>query len=99
MSENYHEIEGRIILACQMLDASEKPNVAAAAREFEVPEIRLRSRWKERLTNLKTTWLASNRKLTLEEEHAVYLYLKRLDETGISVQPQMVTDCVNSILR
>jgi len=55
MSENYHEIEGRIILACQMLDASEKPNVAAAAREFEVPEIRLRSRWKERLTNLKTT--------------------------------------------
>lgn len=36
MSENYYEIEGRITLACQMLYVTEKPNIAAAAREFEV---------------------------------------------------------------
>ena len=44
MSTEYVEIEARISNACSKLGESEKPNIAGVAREFEVPESRLRAR-------------------------------------------------------
>ena len=97
MKEVYSKTEARIVLACQELQASENPNVAATAREFEVPESRLRGRWKGRQAKIERP--PTNRKLSSEEEVAVCRYLKRLDEIGTSARPQMVTDCANSVLR
>lgn len=97
MTESYDEIEARITLACEELSEYAKPNVAAAAREFEVPETRLRARWNGRQTKVDRP--AANRKLLEEEELAVCLYLRRLDKIGTSARLPMITDCANSILR
>ena len=97
MSEGYYEIEDRIEEACSVLLESKKLNVAATARQFAVPEGRLRARWKGR--QAKSARLPTNTKLTKTEELAVGLYLKRLDQIGTSARLSMVTDCANSILK
>jgi hypothetical protein len=43
MPESYAEIEAHIEQALHKLGACEKPNVAAVAREFQVPASRLRA--------------------------------------------------------
>jgi len=47
----------------------------------------------------KSEWSSTNRKLTEDEELGVYLYLKQLDEIGVSARPSMVAESANSILR
>ncbi|KAF7503596.1 hypothetical protein GJ744_003579 [Endocarpon pusillum] len=42
-SNQYEEIEDRIDAALASIDAEKKPNIAALARKFEVPESRLRA--------------------------------------------------------
>jgi len=97
MSEKYTEIEARIKEVCKKLNNCEKPNVAAVAREFEVPETRLRARWNERQSRRDRP--AAGRKLTEDQELAVCLYLKQLDTIGTSARFPMVTSCADFILR
>ena len=97
MPENYAEIEARIEAACERLSELDKPNIAAMAREFRVPDSRLRARWNG--VQPKTQRPAANKRLSDEEELAVCLYLKRLDNIGTSARLPMLTGCANAILR
>ena len=97
MSESYSEIESRIQEALDALSKRDKPNIAAAAREFRVPEQRLRARWKGRLS--KQARPAANRKLSEDQELAVCQYLDRLDTIGTAVRLTTITSFANSVLR
>ncbi|KAF7502396.1 hypothetical protein GJ744_005848 [Endocarpon pusillum] len=46
MAESYHEIKDRIDDVIDALNEAEFPNIARTAREFDVPEQRLRRRFK-----------------------------------------------------
>jgi hypothetical protein len=94
MPESYAEIEALIEQALHKLHACENPNVAAVAREFQVPVTRLCARWNGRSS--KQNLSRPNKRLTDDQELAVCLYLQRLDTIGISARFPMVT---NSILR
>jgi hypothetical protein len=48
MPSDYHTIEAKIQNAMEHLRQQKKPNIAKAARDFEVPVLRLRARWKGR---------------------------------------------------
>ena len=95
MSESYSEIESRIQEALDALSKRDKPNIAAAAREFRVPEQRLRARWNGCLSKQERP--AANRKLSEALELAVCRYLDRLDAVGTAARMPMIT-CANSIL-
>ena len=97
MPENYTDTEAKIEAACQKIFELENPNVAAIAREFEVPVSRLRARLSGRQS--RTQRPAPNKRLSEDEELAVCLYLKRLDSIGTSARLPMVTGCANAILR
>jgi hypothetical protein len=96
--ESYRSIEARIQEAIDVLEerGEEKPNLAAAAREFEVPPQRLRARWNGRPS--KSDRPESNKKLSGDQELAVCLYLDRLDANGTCARKKMVTNCANDHL-
>ena len=49
IAEPYHAIENRITQGIDiLLQRGGKPNIAAAAREFKIPEQRFRARWNGR---------------------------------------------------
>ena len=97
MSESYSEIESRIREALDALSKRDKPNIAAAAREFRVPEQRLRARWNGRVSKQERP--AANRKLSEDQELAVCQYIDRLDSIGTAVRTTTITTFANSILR
>jgi hypothetical protein len=96
--ESYESIETRIQEAIDVLQErdEEKPNLSAAAREFEVPMQRLRARWNGRRSKCDVP--GPNKKLTGDQELAVCLYLDRLDAIGTCARKKMVTNCANAIL-
>jgi len=96
MPEQYAEIEARISQACAKLHNCEKPNIAAVAREFQVPATRLRARWNGRQSRQDRS--GANRRLTDDQELEVCLCLKRLDTIGTSARITVVTSCANFIL-
>jgi len=96
--ESYGSVESRIqeAIAVLLQKGEENPNLAAAAREFNLPPQRLRARWNGRESKEKR--VPVNRKLTEEEELAVCQYLDRLDHIGTSARLHMITTCANAIL-
>ncbi|KAF8251779.1 hypothetical protein K440DRAFT_511202, partial [Wilcoxina mikolae CBS 423.85] len=74
-----------------------KPNIAAAAREFFVPEQRLRIRWNG--CRSKQDVVPANRKLSEYQELAVCTHLNRLDKIALPARLFMIADCANAILR
>jgi len=96
--ESYGSVESRIqeAIAVLLQKGEENPNLAAAAREFNLPPQRLRARWNGRESKEKR--VPVNRKLTEEEELAVCQYLDRLDHIGTSARLDMITTCANAIL-
>ena len=97
MSESYSQIESRIQEALIALSERDRPNIAAAAREFRVPEQRLRARSIGCLSKQERP--AANKKLSEDQELAVCQYLDRLDTIGTAARMIMITNCANSILR
>jgi len=97
MPESYAETKARIEQALHRFCDCEKSNIAAMAREFQVPVTRLRARWNRRPS--KQDRPGPNKKLTDDQELAVCLYLWRLHTIGTSARFPMVTSCANSILR
>ena len=98
ISEPYHVIESRITQGIDiLLQRGGKPNISAAAREFNVPEQRFRARWNGRKS--KQDVVPWNRKLKEHEELAVCSYLDRLDKVGLHARLFMISDCANGILR
>jgi len=96
MSETYTDIEARIQAACLKLSELEKPNIAAIAREYSIPEQRLRARAAGQPS--RSQRVVGNKRLS-EAEELAGLYLKRLDSIGTAARPSMLTGCANAILK
>ncbi len=97
MPEDYAAVEYRIQEALDALRKQQKPNLAKIAREFAVPDQRLRARWKGQSS--KTERAGANRVLSEEQEIALCHYLDRLDKVGAAARRPMVTQCANTLLR
>ena len=69
--------EIRIGKACDALERFEKPNIARAARDFNVNERKLRNRFNG--IPSKTEYGGHNKTLTDDQELAVCHYLDRMD--------------------
>ena len=98
ITEPYDVVESRTAQGMDiLLQRGGKPNIAAAAREFNVPVQRLRARWNDRRSKQEVVpW---NRKLKEHEELAVCTYLNRLDKVGLHARLFMIADCANGVLR
>ena len=97
MSETYTDIEARIQAACLKLSELEKPNIAAIAPEYSIPDQRSRARAAGRPS--RSQGVVGNKRLSEAEELAVCLYLKRLDSIGTAARIPMLTGCANAILK
>src|SRR5271156_1180332 len=96
MAESYADEEARISKACDALERFEKPNIARAARDFNVNERKLRNRFNG--IPSKSEYGGHNKTLTDDQELAVCHYLDRMDKTGIFARPRMLRSVANSIL-
>lgn len=97
MPDTYHDIESRITDAIIELDIRENPNVAAVARQFEVPATRLRSRWKGRKS--KTERGGHNKALSEAQESAICQYLENLNGGGPKARYKQLEQAANALLR
>ena len=88
MAESYQEIEDRIDDAIDALNSAECPNISKTARKFDVPEQRLRRRFKGIQNKIQCG--GKNRRLNEDQELVLCHYLDRLDESGVSTHPQML---------
>jgi hypothetical protein len=96
MAESYADEEIRIGKACNALERFEKPNIACAARDFDVNEKKLRNRFNG--IPFKSKYGGHNKTLTDNQELSVYHYLDRINQTGIFARPRMLRSVANSIL-
>ena len=87
MAESYQEIEDSIDDAICALNDAEFPNIAKTTRQFDVPEQRLRRRYKGVQNKIQCG--GKNKKLTESQELALCYYLDRLDESGVNTRPSM----------
>ena len=83
MAESYTEIENRIEDACEYYNTCEKPNIAKIAREFDVPEQRLRRRIAGILS--KSERRPANAYLSAAGELALVQYAERLDNMSLPI--------------
>jgi hypothetical protein len=89
------QIETSILEAIHAMAQQEQPNIARSAREFDVPETRLRARWKGRAPSRG----GQNKALSDDQELAICHYLDRLDQIGLPARIRTITACANAILQ
>ena len=92
----YRAIETRINDALEFMQRVEGATIAEAARECDVPYSRLRARVAGRQT--RSGRPKNNQRLTSDQEEALNIYLRRLDQIGLCARLPFVHNAVNSIL-
>ena len=97
MPDTYHDIESRIADAILELGKCENPNVAAVARQFNVPAKRLINRWKGRKSKIECG--GHNKALSEAQESALCQYLDNLDGGGPKVRYKQLEQAANSLLK
>jgi len=80
-AESSMDIEDYIQEAIEKISRNEKPNIAATARNLRLPGHRLQARLKR--CQSRHQHLASNWKLSPDQELALCQYLNCLDEIGL----------------
>ena len=80
MPDSYHTIEARIQEAIQSLHEGKSRSIRAAARQFIVPENRLRHRYNGRLS--KSAIGGRNKKLSDAQDSALINYIDHLNRSG-----------------
>ena len=90
-------MESRIQEAIQYLNDFPTVKVAAVAREFQIPRLRLA----RRLNGIppKKGRPASNTKFSVPKEKALCRYIDRLDNINLAIRANFVTDAANYILQ
>ena len=81
MPDSYDEIEARIQAAIASILSDKKPYIAKLARDFAVPESRLRARYKGR--NDRSYSKESSRMLIVDQEITLCNIIKREEIDGI----------------
>ncbi|KAJ5773060.1 transcriptional regulator family: Centromere protein B DNA-binding region [Penicillium paradoxum] len=90
------EIEAQISKAIASLSDQSKPNISKTAREFAVPESRLRRRWKGGKSLFQRQ--PNGRKLSFTQEAALCRFIDSFDQADAPVTRAQITDAANSIL-
>jgi hypothetical protein len=96
MPDTYRDVEERILEAVEDLQHQDKPNIASTARDFDVPEQRLRKRYQGRASKINVG--GQNKALSEAEELAVCQSINRLDESGLCTRPRMLIGIANKVL-
>ncbi|KAJ5437157.1 hypothetical protein N7445_008042 [Penicillium cf. griseofulvum] len=96
MPKTNKQIEIQIEQALDSLSEQSKPNIAKTAREFAVPEGRLRRRWKGGKSLFQRQ--PNCRRLNPIQEEALCKYINYLDTVGASINRRQITIVANSIL-
>jgi hypothetical protein len=97
MPVTYHEIEERISEAVAYYENFPDAKIAKIARDFEIPDHRLRYRLKT--GKLRIDLGGYNKKLSPAEELALCHILNRLDVIGFSARIGFVRSFVNNLLK
>jgi hypothetical protein len=90
------DIEIRIASAIEAYRTSNKPNIKALAREFDVPYGQLRGRINGRVS--RNARPCPNKALDPEQEAALINWITLLDNAHASPTALMVQQCANQIL-
>ncbi|KAJ6020072.1 hypothetical protein N7499_003031 [Penicillium canescens] len=96
MPKTNKEIEIQIEKAMDSLSEQSKPNIAKTAREFAVPEGRLRRRWKGGKSLFQRQ--PNGRRLNSIQEQALCEYINYFDTVGASINRRQIAIAANSIL-
>ncbi|KAJ6050500.1 uncharacterized protein N7446_010609 [Penicillium canescens] len=96
MPKTNKEIEIQIEKAMDSLSEQSKPNIAKTAREFAVPEGRLRRRWKGGKSLFQRK--PNGRRLNSIQEQALCEYINYFDTVGASINRRQIAIAANSIL-
>ncbi|OQE38925.1 hypothetical protein PENCOP_c007G03627 [Penicillium coprophilum] len=96
MPKSNKSIENQIDKAIDHLSNQSKPNIAKTAREFGVPEGRLRRRWKGGKSLFQRQ--PTGRKLNIEQEKALCEYIDYFDAVRASINRRQIAITTNSIL-
>ena len=97
MPYTYREEEEDIIEAIQSLQGEECTNIALLAREFGVPERKLRARLNGQPSKLSNQNMST--RLTEEQDKALMQTIDRLEATRVYARIPMLASIANSILR
>jgi hypothetical protein len=97
MSPTNQEIEERIINAIHALSDQSRPNIAAAAREFDVPYQRLKARFKGRKSLFERE--PNGRRLNPDHESALSRWIDYNDELGLPLKRPQIIAAATSILK
>ncbi|KAJ5508326.1 hypothetical protein N7527_010469 [Penicillium freii] len=89
-------IETQLEKALDHLSEQSKPNISKTAREFAVPEGRLRRRWKGGKSLFQRQ--PNGRKLSSVQEQALCDYIEYFDTVGASINRRQIAIAANSIL-
>ncbi|KAJ5276460.1 uncharacterized protein N7525_000734 [Penicillium rubens] len=97
MPKTNKEIEIQIEKAIDSLSDQSKPNISKTAREFAVPESRLRRRWKGGKSLFQRP--PNGRKLTPAQEAALCEYIEHFNTVGASINRRQIAAAADSILQ
>lgn len=89
-------IEDQLLQALDSLSEQTKPNISKTAREFGVPDGRLRRRWKGGKSLFQRQ--PNGRKLSPIQEEALCEYIDYFDTVGASINRRQIAIAANSIL-
>ena len=92
----YYAIETQISDALEFIQRVDGATIAEAARECDVPYWRLRARVASRPS--RSTRPTNNLRLICDQEEALQIYMRRLDQIGLCACLPLVLNAVNSIL-
>ncbi|KAF9252780.1 transcriptional regulator family: Centromere protein B, DNA-binding region [Penicillium roqueforti] len=97
MPKTNKDIEQQIQLAMDSLSDQSKPNIRKTAREFAVPEGRLRRRWRGGKSLFERQ--PNGRKLNSAQEKALCAIIASFHAVGSSITRRQITDAADSILK
>ena len=97
MPKTNKDIEQQIQLAVESLSDLPKPNIRKTAREFAVPEGRLRRRWRGGKSLFQRP--PNGRKLNPAQEKALCEYIVSFNAVGASITRRQITAAADSILK
>jgi hypothetical protein len=86
--------DAQMELAIAHLKAQKRPNIAAAAREFEVARQTLSSRFYGKSASREQATAEARLKLSPAQEEALVTHINRLSERGLPPTPQIVKNLV-----
>jgi hypothetical protein len=96
MPKDNAKIEKQVAKAMDPLSQQSKPNIAKTAREFNVPEGRLRYRWNGGKSLFQRQ--PNGRKLSSAQESALFQSIDYFDKAGAAINQSQITVAANSIL-